>query len=251
MYTMHMNESIEDFREFINKYKTRRIGEVEKIFDVFYLHMILDNEDDFYVTKYGLPFIKHLYLGNYLTDDSWFNKHSVRLEGSSTTYKLATKKIDGISKDIVIKYNRMGQDIPGNEECEELNSSEFNSPFEEFSLLMELRNSKYESPGRIITQKPLAIYVPSERVELWQLGRREYKMQTMKEIHKDVELDMFRSYVMIYEWIKGIDAAQACREGFLDENEMTALTLRVEKEMKTVKYKGPHKSLYVLAEGDQ
>jgi hypothetical protein len=239
-----MNESIEEFQALIKKNGIRIVSEIEKIFDVFYLHLILDNEDDLYVTKYGLPFIQFLYPDNYLADKSWFNKNSVSLEGTSTTYKLVTKEIKGISRDIVIKYNRMGQDIPGAAEFEELNYAEFNSPFEEFSLLMELRDSKYESPGRIITQKPLAIYVPSERVELWRIGRKEYKMQNIQEIHKDVELDMFRSYVMIYEWIKGIDAAQACRDGFLDENEMTALTLRVEKEMKdkgfAVKDSKPH-----------
>jgi hypothetical protein len=109
---------------------------------------------------------------------------------------------------------------------------------------MELRDSKYESNGRIVTQKPLAIYVPSEKVELWRTGRKESKMRLKLEAHTDVELDMFRSYVMVYEWIKGIDAVDACNAGLLDESEMAALTLRVEKEMGqkgfSVKDRKPH-----------
>ncbi|HUV06883.1 MAG TPA: hypothetical protein VMX75_04080, partial [Spirochaetia bacterium] len=140
--------------------------------------------------------------------------------------------------------NRMGQDIPGAEESDELVNAEFNSPFEEFSLVMELRNSRYESPGMIITQRPLAIYVPSERLELWRIGRKEYKMQSKVENHTEVELDMFRSYAVLYEWVKGIDAAQAREEGFLQERDMTTLTLKAEKEMKNkgfiVRDRKPH-----------
>ena len=41
----------------------------------------------------------------------------------------------------------MGQDIPGKTEASDLTGAEFNSPFEEFSLLLELRNTRFESPG--------------------------------------------------------------------------------------------------------
>jgi hypothetical protein len=242
-----------EFQQLVANYGTRMISEVEEIFDVCYFHLKLKNEDELYVTKYGLPFVKNLFPGNFLTDERWFNKNSTRLSGSSCTYKVVTKKVDGRSKNLVIKYNRMGQDIPGAEESEELNAAEFNSPFEEFALLVELRDSKYESHGRIVTQKPLAIYVPSERVEMWRMGRREYKMQAKLEAHPDVELDMFRSYVTVYEWIRGIDAADAWRKGLLDENEMIALTLRVEMEMNnkgfTVKDRKPN-HIIVKSKGD-
>ena len=54
---------------------------------------------------------------------------------------VTTKKIQGKQKDIVIKWNRMGQDIPVADRDDELMSAEFNSPFEEFSLVMELKNT--------------------------------------------------------------------------------------------------------------
>ncbi len=62
--------------------------------------------------------------------------------------------------------------------------------FEEFSLLMELR-SGVTGPRdiRIRTQKPLAIYVPSERLQLWQTGRSESKIAAKIARHPGVELD--------------------------------------------------------------
>ncbi|MBR0056802.1 MAG: hypothetical protein IJP66_05680, partial [Kiritimatiellae bacterium] len=61
-------------------------------------------------------------------------------------------------------------------------------------------------PGTIRTHKPLAIYVPAKRFELWQTGRSQSKMARKKAKYRDVELDIYRQYILIYEWIKGADA---------------------------------------------
>jgi hypothetical protein len=200
--------------------------------------------DDLYITAYGLPIIQNIMPDNFLADKDWFNINSLKLSGSGNTYKVRTKEINGRWRDVVIKYNRMGQDVPGAGESEELMSAEFNSPFEEFALVTELRNARYESPGMVLTQKPLAIYVPARRIELWKTGRTEYKMQSKLDVHKDVELDMFRSYVVIYEWIKGTDSAFACKEGVIDEEKMMDLTVGAEREMNKigfmVKDRKPH-----------
>ncbi len=219
------------FKEVLDFYPPTDIFEIEKILNVYYLHMTCDRGDDLYITQYGLPFIENLRPNNFITDKSWYNEHSIRLSGSGCTYRVRTKEINGQSKNLVIKWNRMGQDIPGDSETDEFAGAEFNSPFEEFSLVMELRDTRFESPGTIITQRPLAIYVPSETVELWQTGRKEYKMQPIIAAHRDVALDMFRSYVMIFEWIKGIDAAHAHTENLIEERQMVDLTLRVAEEM--------------------
>ncbi len=192
---------IEDIkvREWFYTNKNHKRNEIVKILGVEYAHLKLENEDDLYATTYGLPFIENLRPENFLTDENWFDENSIRLSGSSCLYKIRTKKIQGRFKDIVIKWNRMGQDIPGAEDCEELVNAKFNSPFEEFSLVMELRNTMYNSSERIIIQKPLAIYVPSESVELWQTGRKQYEMQLKIQAHKEIVLDMCRSYAVIYE----------------------------------------------------
>jgi hypothetical protein len=82
--------------------------------------------------------------------------------------------------------------------------AEFNSPYEEFSLLEEMRRTAPRSLIR--THKPLAIYVPAKRFELWQTGRSQSKIAQKKAKFRDVELDIYRQYILIYEWIKGIDA---------------------------------------------
>ena len=113
-----------------------------RVFGVDYHHLSLSGGGDLYVTEYGLPFIKNLLPENFYTDKNWFKEHSERLRGTSTLYKVTTKEINGKSKDIVIKWNRMGQDIPCEIDCEELAYAEFNSPFEEFSLVTELRKKQ-------------------------------------------------------------------------------------------------------------
>ncbi len=203
------------------------------VFDTPYVHLTLDNKDDLYVTVHGLPFIEPLMPGNWWLDKEWFRANATRLSGTSTIYRIRTKPANGKSIDIVLKWNRMGQDIPGEGFLEEAFGYEFNSPFEEFSLLMELRNTRTESPGIVCTQRPLAIYVPGQRKDLDRLGRKDYKMMPIVQAHKELALDIYRSYAVVYEWVKGIDAVQAADQGLLTPDEMSALTLRAEKTLAT------------------
>lgn len=210
------------------------------VFGVDYAHVGLRGGGDLYVTKYGLPFIHNLFPENYWTDNEWFEQNSFKLfghefrsGGTSTIYRVKTKEVNGKSKEIVLKWNRMGQDIPGERDSDELLSAEFNSPYEEFALVMEMRNSWRETgASRIITHKPLAIYVPAETIELERTGRREHKMEVKIRSHPEIELDMFRPYAVIYEWIKGIDLAEVRHRGAIDEETMRNLTLKVEDHMK-------------------
>ena len=220
------------------------------IFGVDYQHLRLPGGDDLYLTEYGEPFAEQLLPENHWSDRAWFEQHSTKLfghvlraSGSSTIYRVRTKAVNGRDKDIVLKWNRMGQDVPGFQDNEDLLSAEFNSPYEEFALVMEMRNTRHESPGGILTHKPLAIYVPSERAELWQLGRSEHKMKAKMRSHS-VELDMFRPYAVIYEWIEGVDAAVACHTGVLSQEEMASLARQAEEEMRAkgfvVRDRKPH-----------
>src|ERR1035437_7458191 len=48
-------------------------------------------------------------------------------------------------------------------------------------------------PGiRLLTQKPLAIYVPSKKLHLWQTGRSESKIAAKLAQHPGIELDILR-----------------------------------------------------------
>lgn len=97
-------------------------GQAQKVtvFDMHYLHVELQSEGDLYVTEYGLPFIRNLSPENFWTDKEWFAKNSSKLfghdcpsGGSGTIYRVRTKPVNGRSKDIVMKWNRMAQSLLG------------------------------------------------------------------------------------------------------------------------------------------
>ncbi len=214
-------------------------SETVRIFGIEYRHTVLSNGDDLYLTPYGQPLEDWLHPRNYWTDKEWFSEHSTglfgrqwRYGGTGTLYRVHTRPVRGRSLDIVLKWNRMGQDIPGAHESETLLQAAFNSPYEEFALVSELRQSRFESPGRILTKRPLAIYVPARKMPLWQSARKQHKMRTIQRNHLDVDLDMRRNYAVIYEWIKGVDAIEAKDRGALTEWEMRALTMQADKELR-------------------
>jgi len=201
------------------------------VFGVDYVHLRLLDGSDLYVTEWGLPFVRQLLPGSHWGDHEWFVSHSVKLPGTSVLHRVRTKEADGRPKDIVLKWNRMGQDIPGETEARDLLGAEFNSPFEEFSLLTELRSAQCSFPGRLLTHKPLAIYVPRRFVEAERLGRRSYLMDALLRRHREVALDPNRQYAVIYEWIEGIDAGRALHEGAVDEKMVKMLLARANAEL--------------------
>lgn len=203
-----------------------------RVLDVEYAHVQLPGGDDLYFTEFGLPMVEQLMPENYWTDKDWFRAHHQRLSGTSTVYRIETRPVGGRrGLDIVLKWNRMGQDVPGSTEADALTTAEFNSPFEEFALTIEMRQTRFESPGVLYTHKPLAIYVPAKRADLDRLGRREHRMTAKQNAHKGFDLDPRRMYAVIYEWIKGIDAAEAYRSGAMDAEALEGLLDRTRKDM--------------------
>ena len=81
-------------------------------------------------------------------------------------------------------------------------AAEFNSPFMEFSLVLELQNARSQKT-RCHTHQPLAIYVPRKYVKAEQLGRRQHKMKAIERSLREIAIDWNRNYAVIYEWLKG------------------------------------------------
>ena len=201
------------------------------VLGVKYLHLRLEDGTDLYITEHGLPFTKCLMPENHWGDEAWMKMHGDRLAGTSAVHRVMTKKVDDRSKEIVIKWNRMGQDIPGETRVQEEAEAEFNSPFMEFSLVIELRRTRFESPGRLYTHKPLAIYVPRKYVRAEQLGRRRHKMKAIQRTHEEIAIDWNRNYAVIYEWVKGFDAVEACRKGLMDSQDTAELVQRANEDL--------------------
>jgi hypothetical protein len=169
-----------------------------------YEHLKTLDGGDLYLTRYAKKYKKHLALENWY-EKRWFNKHKIRLDGTGSVYKVPTKKVNGISFDFVVKNCRVGEDVPlDTHTLEEFCNAEFNSPWEEFSLVEEVRDGQYGPQHLTIkTQLPLAIYVPPERMQLWQSGRSRSKINKIHARHPGINLDILKQYKLVYRWIEG------------------------------------------------
>ena len=223
---------------------------VVRAFGVEYGHVCPPAAGDLYVTRYGWPFVTHLLPANWY-QDQWYARSGQRLPGATgNVYRVQTRPVDGRSIDIVVKFSRVAQDVmvvvpttfPDDIPPEVIANARFNSPMEEFGLVMELRRGAFGPRNvRVLTQRPLAIYAPPEEFPLWQLGRD----QTSFYVHgrqladdqehaiKAIELDIRRIYVLLYGWIKGKDAEEALRASDIDTRDFEALTPRVVDELRT------------------
>ncbi len=209
----------------------------QKILGVDYTHLDLAEGGDLYLTDHGVPWVECLQPENFWKDRDWFDSHSEKLSGTSSLYRVQTKEINGKQLEIVFKWNRMGQDIPGMEMDGEFLNAEFNSPFEEFSLVSEMRELNHTLRSGLVIHKPLAIFVPRERVDLDRMGRKDYLMADIVEKHVEIDLDMHRPYGVIYEWIRGKDAIEAWKDGTISEDMMRKLTLDTDSKMDKLGFK--------------
>jgi len=204
-----------------------------RLLGVDYVHVPTANGGDLYLTRFGLPFLEHLRLKNW-REDQWFENKRERLLGTSTVYRVPTRAVHGLSLDLVVKYSRVGEDVPLDTlTFEKFSHAEFNSPYEEFSLVMELRERKMGE--RVLTHRPLAIYMPPDRLELWQTGRSTHRIEHKQAKFRDVELDILRHYVLIYQWVKGESADAALQVAVPDAGrraaELKRLTLKAKAEL--------------------
>ncbi len=174
------------------------------VLHVVYYHVKTDDGGDLYLTLFAAPYLEHFELGNWY-EKEWFQSQRIRLKGSSSVYRVPTKAVNGASLDLVVKNCRVGEDVPlDTHTLEEFFDAEFNSPWEEFSLVMEMReNASGPKEMKVNTQRPLAIYVPPEKMQPWQSGRSRSKINRRQAKHPGIDLDILKQYKMIYEWIRG------------------------------------------------
>ena len=212
-----------------------------RAFGVDYAHVHLPEGGDLYVTRDGWPFLEQLLPANWYSD-KWYARQGEKLPGSGHVYHVSTRPVRGKSIEVVVKFSRVAREVPlevattfpDDVPPEVIANARFNSPMEEFGLVMELRRGA-EGPGhaQLLTQRPLAIYAPAEEFELWELGRDDSRFhahwhllaQDQENRPKAIELDIKRIYVLLYSWIKGQDAEEALRAGDISEQECRDLTL--------------------------
>ncbi|HEX9047369.1 MAG TPA: hypothetical protein VF988_10110 [Verrucomicrobiae bacterium] len=189
-----------------------------EILGVQYFHTQTPDGGDLYLTQYGLPFAQHLLPENW-REREWYLAHRQKLRGTSTIYRTPTRPVDGKSLDIVVRYNRVGEELPVDTlTLHQFLNAEFNSPFEEIAVLADLRAARLgPERRRIPTKKPLAIFEPPDLLQLWQSGRLESKMAMKLARYPQAMLDIRRQYILLYGWIEGYDAQQvADKYGLVD-----------------------------------
>lgn len=174
------------------------------VLGVVYLHTRTEDGGDLYFTRHAQPHQEHLEIKNWY-EASWFEKHRVRLLGTSSVYRVPTRRLHGTSLDLVVKNCRVGEDVPINTHTlAEFMSAEFNSPWEEFALVMEMGDKQVgQRLNWIRVQRPLAIYVPPQTMQLWQSGRSRSRINRIRARHTGIDIDILKQYKLVYEWIRG------------------------------------------------
>lgn len=177
---------------------------------VEYFHSQPAAGGDLFLTRFGTPFARQLQPENWFEPD-WFTAHRRRLRGTSMIYQVQTKPIEGRSLNVIVRFNRVGEDLPVDTVTRNIHeNAEFNNPFEEAAQVLALRSARVgEKCRRILTKRPLAIYSPSRRLELWQTGRSESLIALQQARLQGITLDISRQYILLYGWIKGIDMQEA------------------------------------------
>lgn len=209
-----------------------------RFLNVDYAHMKTRDGGDLYLTRHGMPFARPLQPENWYAR-KWFRANREKLEGTSTIYRVPTRPVGGRSIELVVKWCRVGQDVPLETRIiEDVLQAEFNSPFEEFSLVEELRdNASVPGEAKIMLQKPLGIYAPPERLQLWQTGRSKRKIMSKIQKHPGVELDILRQYILMYRWVRGLNAVDAFAQAGLSDESLAAFTHAVIDAMRCRGYR--------------
>ncbi len=202
-------------------------AQLVNVLGVDYVHTVTESGADLYLTGDGFARSEHLQPDSWY-DLAWFRKHREILEGTGAVYASPTKPIDGEYMVVVVKFSRVGQKVPiETKAIRDLLSCEFNGPFEEFALVDELRHSKRGPKGlEVKTQIPLAIYVPPEKWQPSQTGRFQWRIANKVAKHPGMAIDIMRDYIMVYEWLQGIDVCLAEENGWLTHDQVLALNQR-------------------------
>lgn len=220
-----------------------------RVFGVDYVRLLENDGGELYVTRFGWPLIAHIRPHAWYDDKQYASKGYRLPGGTGMVYRVPTHAPNCTQCDLVVKFNRFAQNVPLEMAStlppglsdEEIASARFNSPFEEFALLRDLRRGLYGPEElRIYTKRALAIYCPARTHQSWQLGRdtsrfTSYRLQQEQdqahEAHGHVALHQDRQYVTLFAYVPGENAEDMHHKGVITRQEMEDLTERSTREM--------------------
>ena len=166
-----------------------------------------------------------------LLPEQWFDDERYRRVGralpgaTAAIYHVPIRHPRRSRYGLVVRFSRFAQDVGFTYSDastrfgwpdERLPAAAFNDPFSEFGLLHQLRQASH---GRIRTKHPLLIYCPCTHYESWRLGRDprrviagRHRLALDQEHVTDcprITLEPERLYILVYQWIDGVDLERA------------------------------------------
>jgi hypothetical protein len=229
-----------------------------EIFGYSYLRFDLPNGGELFLTRFGWSRMPAVLPENWFDHQRYANEGYPLPGGTGSVYRVSVSTQHGKPLHLVVKFARSGQDVPvfvadslmKSIPEEEVRGASWNSPFEEFGLLRDLRIGPYGAQAapdfRMRTKRPLGIYCPPVEYKEWQLGRDAFLWQKMDRAlahaqhgprEKWVELHPARLYVMLYEWVEGMNAEDCVAAGLIHEEEMIELSRRVIHDLERKGYR--------------
>lgn len=213
-------------------------------------------EGELFLTRYGWP------LRQILAPEKWytgrqFARRGARLRaGTGMVYRVPVNHPIQPRLSLVVKFSRFAQDVPlrVSTEIREYippaiaENAHFNGPFEEIGLLMDLRQShQNQNARRMLTKRPLGIFVPHKEYPAWQIGRSDslfYVRKRLQQLDQNgvppsqrVPLLRNRLYVLLFEWIHGEDAYACFQKQLISELDMTRLTFTAIEELSVLGFR--------------
>ncbi len=222
-----------------------------RVHDVDYVAVRGMQGGDLFLTREGWAVAESL-LPAVWYDDQRFRTLGRALPGATgSVYRVPAPHPYRRDIGLVVKFCRFGQDVGltvlGDAAgfpwpARLLDDAQFLGPFEEFAAIGRLRAQVGGGRGPVVrTKRPLAIYSPATRHPLWELGRAPHLYsrqasvlaadQRLRPGQPPVAYDPERLYVLIYQWVDGIDAEEAARLGALDDTAMVALSHTVARDI--------------------
>ena len=224
-----------------------------KVYGVRYVYLRDPVGNEFYVTRLGWGLLDNLRPSNWYNDKRYVKEGERLFEGSGHVYRMPTYNSHGNRRDLVVKFSRFAETVPlhvaktfPDKMPADIGAAEFNDPFQEFGLLIDLRNGHFGRQDlRIKTKHPVAIFSPATKLAPWKLGRQKerfdrYRRGMAKNLdpkYSKIDLDFERQYLYLFAWVKGRNAANYMEDGLLSKEEVRELTLRVEAELEEKGFK--------------
>jgi hypothetical protein len=233
---------------------------------VDYQWLRLNDEGDLFVTPLGMPYLDYLMPKRWYENEKYMRNGTRQPDGIGTVYRVTVQNDKKRKMDLVIKFSRFAQRtllytasrLPEGLSFGSAAGAHINNPFEEFGLLFKLRShSRLRGTTALLTKRPLAIFSPSKKWSPDTLDRSRWRFdRSLESIRRDqqnagreaeIDLDISREYILLFQWVKGENAWDMYQRGQLTEEQMNHLTARVKNDLALASFRVlDHKPQHII-----